>query len=448
MVEASATVGALLGRCLAALGARRVFIAGSVNDVAPSTELGLDLHPVGDPALAALLAAADGRIGPGPGVALLDGRRVLLTSAPGVEPDVLEINDPAYLPGALAGWTLGLVHAAAVYDLDLDLGAPAPAGLEPMELDDTSSDLLTLSPSLADFATLVLVGPGVVRAGHVAGLRALANSLGCGVLNTFGAKGVFAWDDPHHYGTIGLQALDAELAGLTEAQLVITAGLDPLELPPGRWMGSPQVLEVEPWQLSTLAHHWPDAGPVPDQPELYRVLSTALADRYRSDDVPLAPARVVADLSAALPRGGLLAADPGLAGLWVARAFPTLEPGSVIVPAVAVPGIAAAVALVASLNGRPAIAVTTDPSDPATEAVLDRARAWDQSLVHEVWIDDHDVSGDQAMARADDHAQQLADALGQPGVQRVDVPVAMGDTQLLTETAGDVVAWTADVDRS
>src|SRR6478736_3337557 len=86
------TVGALLGRCLAALGARRVFIAGTVGDVAPSTELGLDLHPVGDPALAALLAAADGRLGPGPGVALLDGRRVLLSSAPGVPADELVVS--------------------------------------------------------------------------------------------------------------------------------------------------------------------------------------------------------------------------------------------------------------------------------------------------------------------------------------------------------------------
>ena len=106
MAQAPETVGALLGRCLVALGASRVFIAGPVSDVAPTSELGLDLHPVGDPALAALLAAADGRIGPGPGVALLDGRRLLLTSAPGVEPDVVEVTDPACLPGALAGWTL------------------------------------------------------------------------------------------------------------------------------------------------------------------------------------------------------------------------------------------------------------------------------------------------------------------------------------------------------
>src|SRR4051794_37556237 len=103
MAQVPETVGALLGRSLAALGASRVFIAGPVSAVAPSTELGLDLHPVGDPELAALLAAADGRIGRGPGVALLDGQSLLLTSAPGAVPDVVEITDPAHLPGALAG---------------------------------------------------------------------------------------------------------------------------------------------------------------------------------------------------------------------------------------------------------------------------------------------------------------------------------------------------------
>ena len=446
MAEAPGTVGELLGRCLAALGARRVFIAGSVADVAPSTEMGLELHPVGEPGLAALLAAADGRLGPGPGVALLDGRRVLLTSAPGRYAGSLISTTSASTPGALAGWTLGLVHAAVIYDLDLDLGAPAPAGLEPVVLDDRSDDLLTLSPTLADFRTLVLVGPGVVRAGHLAGLRALAASMGCGVLNTYGAKGVFPWDDPHHFGTIGLQELDVELSGLADAELVITAGLDPTELAPERWSGSAQVLEVEPWQLSTLAHHWPDPGPVPEPPPLYRALSGALADRYPSDDVPLSPARVVADLSAALPPGGLVAADPGVAGLWVGRAFPTCQPGSVVVSSVAIPGVAAALALAAALVDRPAVAVTTDPLDPTSEAMLDLARSWGRRLVVQVWTDRDGGDGlasstTNPTTTATDHAARLAEALTRPGVQRLDVPVTFADTARLVDAAGPVVAW-------
>ena len=440
MSDGTGTIGELVGRCLAGLGARRVFVASPLTSadphvIAPSTEIGLDLHPVGDAELALMLASADGRIGPGPGAAIIDGRRLVLTSAPGITADVVRISDPAYLPGALAGWSLGAVHAAAEYDLDLDLDAPAPPGLDPVVLEDTSDELLTLSPTLAEFSTLVLAGPGVVRAGHVNGLRALAAAAGCGVVNSWGAKGVFVWDDPHHYGTIGLQSRDFDLAGLNDAQLIIASGLDPLETPIERWNRSAQVLEVEPWQLSTLAHYWPDPGPVPGPPPLYAQLSSALADRYRSDDVPLAPARAAADLAAVVPPGGLVLADPGPAGLWVARAFPTSEPGSVIVPTAFVRGFAVAGAVVAALAGRPAIAVTTDPVDPTTDAVLELARRWDLSLVVEVW------GGDGPLDHAGDHAERLAESLERPGVDRLDVPVAFAETAILVDVAGDVIAW-------
>jgi hypothetical protein len=39
------------------------------------------------------------------------------------------------------------------------------------------------------------------------------------------------------------------------------------------------------------------------------------------------------------------------------------------------------------------------------------------------------------------HAERLAAALEAPGVTIVDVPVALEDTRLLVEAAGDVIAW-------
>src|SRR5207244_8306725 len=111
----------------------------------------------------------------------------------------------------------------------------------------------TLSPTLAEFRTLVLAGPGVVRANQVAALQAFAAQAGVGVVNTWGAKGVFPWNSPHHYGTAGLQARDFELAGFDDAQLVIAVGLDPDEAPAARWAHA-QVLDVEPWQLAALAY--------------------------------------------------------------------------------------------------------------------------------------------------------------------------------------------------
>src|SRR6185436_20489329 len=64
------TVADLLGRCLEALGATRVF-GSSASGI--SGVPGLRHVLVEDPALAVLLADASGRIGRGPGVALLPG---------------------------------------------------------------------------------------------------------------------------------------------------------------------------------------------------------------------------------------------------------------------------------------------------------------------------------------------------------------------------------------
>src|SRR5690606_21574749 len=176
-------------------------------------------------------------------------------------------------------------------------------------------------------------------------LRRAAAALGVGVVNTWGAKGVFRWDDPHHHGTAGLQARDFELAGVSDAQLVLATGIDPIEAPPERWARH-QVLEVDPAALGALALRWPAPGEVPPRPPLYERLSSALADRYTNEAVPLAAARACSDLAAVRPAGALVAADPGPAGFWVARAYPTDEPGSVVVPSSSAPGFAAAAAFV------------------------------------------------------------------------------------------------------
>src|SRR5947208_3487914 len=99
----------------------------------------------------------------------------------------------------------------------------------------------------------ILVGPGVVRDGAVAGLHAFAAALGCGVVNTWGAKGVFVWDDPRHLGTAGLQARDFELAGLGAVDVLVTSGLDPAEVTSTPWDGRAEVVDIAPSELATAA---------------------------------------------------------------------------------------------------------------------------------------------------------------------------------------------------
>jgi hypothetical protein len=431
------TVGSLLASCLSVVGATRVFGSSSSGVVGIP---GLGHVRVDEPILATVLADAQGRIGPGPGVALLPGRRLRLSASPGTTVVPVVVDDPALLAEAVATWTVGSAFGCVELVLDLDLDAPVPPGVAPVVVDDGAGQLLTLSPSLADFTTLVLAGPGVVRARQIDALQAFAAQAGVGVVNTWGAKGVFPWDSPHHYGTAGMQARDFELAGFADAQLVIAVGVDPDEAPRRLWAHG-QVLEVEPWQLAALAYNWPDPEPVPPYPALYRELSAALGPLYDSDASPLTPARAARDLSLARPAGALVAADPGPAGLWVARTFPTTEPGSVIVPSRRADGFAVAAGMVSSLGGRRAIAVTTSPFDPVTEALLDLAGLVGSELVLCEW------GADETWSDADAHRVALRSALAAPGIAHVGVPVDFSWTRTLVDVAGEIIAWQDHDDR-
>lgn len=430
VAEDPTTVGDLLGRCLQVVGARRVFGSSASGIVGIE---GLGHVRVDEPELAVTLADAQGRIGPGPGLALLPGRRLRLSASPGTDVVPAVVDDPGLLAEAVATWSVGAVFGCAELVLDLDLDAPVPPGVTPVAVDD-AGQLMTLSPTLAGFSTLVLAGPGVVRAGQIAALQAFAAQAGVGVVNTWGAKGVFAWDSPHHYGTAGLQARDFELAGFDDAELVIAVGVDPDEAPRSRWAHG-QVIEVEPWQLAALAYNWPDPEPVPPYPALYRELSAALGPIYDDDSSPLTPARAARDLSLVRPAGALVAADPGPAGLWIARTYPTTEPGSVLVPSRPVEGFAVAAAMVSSLDQRQAFAVTTSPFDPVTEALVELGGRVGSAFVLCEW------GADEVWSEATAHKVALRSALEAPGIAHVGVPIDFSWTAALEAVAGEVVAW-------
>src|SRR6266542_835942 len=262
--------------------------------------------------------------------------------------------------------------------------------------------------ALPDGRLVVLAGPGVVGTRSIDGLRTFATAANVPVANTWGAKGVLPWDSPHHIGTCGLQARDFELLDFASYDAIVTTGTDLAESPEERF-GLAPIVDIPPTALGRLADGATPAGePIPSN-ELYTRLSAVAQPGYADDRVPLHPARAVADVRAAFPAGGVIVGDPGIAGLWVARTFPTTEPGTIVVPAIATPGIAAALALVAALRGLPAIAVTTEPLDPATLGVLELATALGAALAIDVW----GASG--SVGRAEDHLEHLNAAAREPG---------------------------------
>lgn len=281
---------------------------------------------------------------------------------------------------------------------------------------------------------VVLAGPGVVETGNIEGLHELAAAANVPVANTWGAKGVLRWDSPHHMGTCGLQARDFELLGFADYDAIIATGIDPAESPPDRF-GLAPVVDVPARELGRLARQVQQMPGEIRANDLYARLSKIAQPGYVDERVPLHPARAVADARSVLPSGGVVAADPGIAGVWVARTFPTTEPGTVVVPATNAPGIAAALALVAALHGVPAIAVTTEPLETTSLGVLELATELGAAVAVDVW------GAGGPVRRADDHVVQLRAAVADPGVTIVDVPVDLSLTRKLVAAAGAIVAW-------
>ncbi|HEV2310045.1 MAG TPA: hypothetical protein VGU73_05945 [Acidimicrobiia bacterium] len=285
---------------------------------------------------------------------------------------------------------------------------------------------------------LVLAGPGVIDAGAVSALRAFADAGDLGVANTWGAKGVFAWDSPHHLGTCGLQARDFELLGFGVADAVVTVGLDADESPLARLAPAP-LLALDPGSLGDAAGRVVRTGPaIPN--ELYPRLAAVAQPGYVDDKVPLHPARAVADVGAVVPPGGLVTAEPGLAGLWVARVFPTPAlapdaPRRVVVPARRDPGVAVRRAAAAAITGRPAVAITTAPLDAESEAAIAAVEHERVPLVVEVWTDGGSLPDVTA------HAERLRAALAAGSPRLLEVPICLADTDALLVAAGPLVAW-------
>jgi hypothetical protein len=404
---------------------------------------GLQHVPVDDVDLAVLLADADGRLGHHDGsgrlgAAHLDGPILHLSSQPGGRVPLQTVQSPEQLLDALADPAGMSVPGVVALHLDLDLDAPVDDALvarpEPVRV-----PVLTLDPSMATLDLVAIVGPGVVRSSAVDGLGEMARKGGIGIVNTWGAKGVERWDSPFHFGTAGLQARDLELAGLASADVVITSGLDPDEVAPGA-LADLVVQDVPPGQLEALCHGWSPSRSLPERPPLYDTISRVVTPMYESDAVPLSAPRAALHLSGALPERGVVVADPGPSGFWIARTFPTSFPGSVCVPATGEAGFAAAAALVCRLEGRPCLAVADQVGgleglDDTSSALLELAESLGAAVALQLW------GPEGTLADSGAHVELLAAHLGTDVVRIDEVPVVLDDTEELRRAAGELIAW-------
>lgn len=371
--------------------------------------------------LAVLLADADGRIGHHDGsgrlgAAFLQDRILHLSSQPGGTSSVYSIQTPDDLVAALhTPVGIDIPNTMALH-LDIDLETPVAADLV-AAWQPEQRPVVTLNESLAGLNVMLIAGPGVVRAWSVDQLQQCVRQGGFGVLNTFGAKGVERWDSPYYLGTGGLQVDDWKHAGCFDADVILTSGIDPLELPPAVLSHS-VVQDVPSTQLQALTRSWPKQA-APDKPSpLIEKINAITHPLVESNASPLNPARASLHLAGVLPEGGVVVADPGRAGWWIARTLPTGIAGSCVIPALDGYGFAAAAALVCALEGRAYVAVTDlerpssqDAAD-LTAQVIELADSLQKPIALQAWGESPEV--DDVVSSPDGHVALLQQSLADP----------------------------------
>lgn len=281
-----------------------------------------------------------------------------------------------------------------------------------------------MSAPIAAGGSVIIAGADLLHTGNVGVLRDIVLRTDTGVFNSWAAKGLFAWNHPAHLGTIGLQANDIALAALNTFDDVILCGLSNDELSRDeltnagvRWR------DVAPFDLER--ESLPVRAEPTARPPLFGAIAAACGPLYADDSTPTSPARAAADLSAALPSGGVVTGDACRSGFWLGRTFPTQELASVMLPTRATPGFAALQAATARRSGRFSVAVV-DNLDAATESVL--ARATD--LIIEVW------SEHGPLLTTEQRISRLLAAHESGGAHVVELGVRFSDISLLVSVAG------------
>jgi acetolactate synthase-1/2/3 large subunit len=201
---------------------------------------------------------------------------------------------------------------------------------------------------------IALVGNGAIRAGASRALRAWVHTTGIPVAETFMAKGVIDYEDPHALGTVGLQARDYEMAGFEEADLVVTVGYDLVEHAPKFWnpRRDKRIIVIDSVAAEIDEFYLPEVELIGDithvlarlagsshrhgregrlDCDLHRLVMQAFEEGREDDHFPLRPARVLWELRQVLGRQDILVSDVGLHKLWIGRMFPAQEPGTVLI---------------------------------------------------------------------------------------------------------------------
>ena len=248
----------------------------------------------------------------------------------------------------------GAVYLAVPEDVET-MSAPglAPLNVNVPRPDVPSASQIERAAAVLDAARrpVVLAGHGAARAGAAGALRRFSEQLGLPVATTFHGKGVFPDDHANALGAVGFMRHDYVNFGFDEADVIISVGyelqeFDPARVNPGR---DKRIVHLSRLPAEVDASYDVEVGVQADLSATLDALAAAATRRWQpgasgekirallagelahgaaDDSFPVKPQRVVSDIRAALGRSDIVLADTGAVKMWMARLYPTYEPGT------------------------------------------------------------------------------------------------------------------------
>ncbi len=283
---------------------------------------------------------------------------------------------------------------------------------------------------------VLLAGGGAVRCGATQALTRLAERAGMPVVTAAMAKGVISEDHPYFAGVLDMAGHRVIRDLLASADLIVTAGFDPVEL-------------IYPWQIATPVLHV-DTTPNTDQvyPAATEVAGNVAAaltwidarwdgePRWAPGEVAahrarlraaweagyapgkLNPSEVVTAVRAAAPAGAIATADVGSHKIMTGQAWAARAPRETLITnglSAMGFGLPAAIAAGLSRPGAPVVCFTGDGGFAMTATELSVASRHGLGLVVVVF-------SDGSLNRIELHQKSLGYPLTATGVDRADIP--------------------------
>jgi len=251
-------------------------------------------------------------------------------------------------------------------ETDAVVPAPRPATVPRLRTRPTAESIAAAATLLRAASRPVIVAGGGVRAsGAAAELRALAERLNAPVATSLNAKDVLPGDHPLNVGVPGLYSRASANHVLLEADLVFFVGSKTGNQVTLKWQVPPLStkvihLDIDPAEIG---RHYPDtlgvlgdaklgladltealaagsgdagsgpagAGDHADWARRAQDLVRSWREQWRgpmtSDQVPVRPERLSAELTRHLPDDALLVSDTGHSGMWTAGMIDLTHPG-------------------------------------------------------------------------------------------------------------------------